>query len=410
MSDESWSAHFADDRVNHSLLRQRAYNFRWAEQPDDVIPLTAADHDFPPPPAIKVAIGDYLKNGPLSYGPAEGLPEFRAAIAMDLQQGGVPARSEQVLITDGAASALFLIARALLKSGDEALIFDPVDFLFERAINAANAYALRVPFHRKNGVNIQKFKALARRPKVQMIWLCAPHNPYGAIITDDQLHEIVKIAEELGLWIVSDEVWLRLFYERRQTHTASLPKATPRTFTVSGFSKCFGLAGLRVGYIHCPNHAATQLLIKCSHMISTAYGASTLSQIAAMAGLKDCQEWSAAFRAHLTQQRHLISSRLSALPGLHCDPPESTYLASPYIDHQSEELRYYTSDLLAEFILKTARVAVVPGNSRFFGPSAEGLIRLSFATSKKVLSDALTRIEESWSKRHVWITSRKVEL
>lgn len=406
MTHDIWSDYFQDDQVNHALLRARAYNFRWAEQPDGVIPLTAADPDFSTPPPIRQALEEYLRDGPLSYGPAEGLPDFRSEVAADLRRGGVPAHAEQVIATDGAASALFLIAKSLLGAGDEALIFDPVDFLFERAITATGANALRVPFDRHDGIDLDSLESLAQRSNVKMIWLCAPHNPYGALIKDEQLIEVVRVASEHDLWIVSDEVWLKIYYESRQTHTAALPRAASRTFTVGGFSKSFGLAGLRVGYIHGPDLANTQRIIHAAHIHSTAYGASTLSQVAAVGGLRDCSEWSRAFRAHLKGQRDLLSARLSALPGLVCDVPEATYLMSPYIDLNSRELEGFDSVLLTDFLLEVARVATVPGNPRFFGPGAEGLIRLSFATSREILLEATERIEAAWPQRREWIQRR----
>src|SRR5260370_33647729 len=117
---------FSDDAVRLYLLRERAFNLRWAQQPADVIPLTAADPDFPVCPAIREALIRYVSDGVLSYGPAEGLPQYREALAewigtarrIECSAGGIFA-------TDSAASAMAVIARANLNSGDEVLIADP---------------------------------------------------------------------------------------------------------------------------------------------------------------------------------------------------------------------------------------------------------------------------------------------
>ena len=99
--------HFSNESIRVEVLKKRAYNFRWATVPEGVIPFTAADPDFPAAPVIQEALHDYVKSGPLSYGPAEGLPEFREAVARDLLGKGISGESgdhaKRILATDGAA-------------------------------------------------------------------------------------------------------------------------------------------------------------------------------------------------------------------------------------------------------------------------------------------------------------------
>jgi len=409
MSQDQTRYRFTAQEVDLEVLRERAFNFRWAEQAEGVIPLTAADPDFSTAPPIRDALTRYLARGPLSYGPATGLPSFREAVAEDLRRGGVDASAERVIATDGAASAMFLIAKATLRPGDEALIFDPVDFLFARSVSAAGARPIRVPFTRTGGVDLDLFARLASRPKVKLLCLCAPHNPFGRTLRAEELQEIAQIARRRGLSIMSDEVWQKISYERPQPHTASLPEASRLTYTVSGFSKCFGLAGLRIGYIHSPSEEAHERLLSASHAGDTAFGASTLSQVAAEAGLRDETGWLEAWLAHLREARDLTCDRLNQLPGLHCERPEATYLASPYLDLTDPDTRGFNSELLTQFILERARVALVPGSPRFFGAGAEGLVRVCFSTSLELLSEALERIEGAWGERSAWLTERLTE-
>ena len=388
---------FLDQAIDRQLLRQRAFNYRWAEQKEDVIPLTAADPDFSLAPPIQRALTSYLSQGSLAYGPAHGLPAFRTAVAKDLKRGKVPAQHNQVLATDGAASAMFLVAKTLLKPDDEAIIFDPVDFLFERSVRSVGAKTIRVPFSRKNGIDLNTLNQLARRPRVKLIALCAPHNPFGRLIRAEEITEVARLAEAYQLHILSDEVWGKLVYDEIQIHTAAHPSASQRTFTVSGFSKCFGLAGLRIGYVHAPTDDLFEKMVNASHSGDTAFGASTLSQIAAVAGLEEGQIWFQTFLAHLRQARSLICERLNDLSGLQCDLPEATYLASPQMikEQWSEQV---SSEQLCETILRHTKVAVVPGSPRFFGAGAEGLIRLSFATSLDIINEAMDRLETNWPK------------
>ncbi len=128
------------------LLRERAFNMRWAQQPADVLCLTAADSDFPISPAIRDALLDYVQGGVLSYGPAEGLPSFRRAVArMLVERRGVKSHEDLIIAADSAASAMFVIARFALQPGDEAIIFDPVDFLFRASTEAAGGVPVLEP-------------------------------------------------------------------------------------------------------------------------------------------------------------------------------------------------------------------------------------------------------------------------
>src|SRR5260370_26061295 len=131
---------FSGEGVALELLRQRGFNLRWAQQAGDVIPLPAADPDFPVCPAIQERLIRYVKDGVMSYVPPEGLPEFREAVAdwmrVTRQMDCTP---EQVFATDSAASGMSVVARASLRSGDEALIPGPGDFLLHHTIERAGA-------------------------------------------------------------------------------------------------------------------------------------------------------------------------------------------------------------------------------------------------------------------------------
>src|SRR2546423_4919129 len=137
---------FSDDAVPLDLLRERAFNLRWAQQPADVIPLTAADPDFPVCPAIQEELIRYVSDGVLSYVPPEGLPRFRESIAEWMHNSHqLECTPGSVFATDSAASGMAVIASASLNPGDEVLIPDPVDFLFQHTIQREGAIPVRVP-------------------------------------------------------------------------------------------------------------------------------------------------------------------------------------------------------------------------------------------------------------------------
>lgn len=382
---------FDPTAVPLDLLRARAHNLRWAEQPPGVIPLTAADPDFAVAPAIRAAVQEYMAGGVCSYGPGVGLAEFRGAVAdYFVGRRGVPVQADGVLATDSAARAMDLVARFVLQPGDEALVFDPVDFLFGHVVQANGGTVVRVPISTADGsLNLAAIDR-AITPRTRLLCLCNPHNPLGRVFRPDELQALADRVQAHKLWVMSDEIWSDIVYAPHQFSSIAHPQygVSDRTILVHGFSKNFGLAGLRIGAIACADADVVRRLADLSRAPFTIAGAATLSQIAAIAALDSAWEWQGQFLAHLHQMRDLAVSRLNALPGVHCTPPEGTYVAFADIRGTGLDSQGFVDKALDE-----AQVALVPGLPRWFGPGAQGHIRLCFSTSQAILEEAFGRLE-----------------
>lgn len=383
---------FADDQVDLGTLRARAFNFRWATVPDDTIVLTAADSDFPVAEEIRNELHRYLDGGYLSYGPAGGLPSFREAVAEHYTRDRqVPIGAPRVLATDSAASALYLVARQVLEPGDEALIADPVDFLFERSVVATGGVVRRFRLDRNSNFSFdpEEISSLVT-PRTRLLSVCNPHNPAGRVWSRAELEALAEVALRHDLAIMSDEVWADVVHPPH--HLVSMaalgPEVSRRTFTVYGFSKGYSLAGLRLGALLCPSPEAAEQVIVLSHADETAYGVSALSQVAGQAALERAGPWLRRFLEHLRRQRDYAVERLNAIPGVSCNTPEATYVLFPKIEGWDRD----TTELV-DRLAEQARVVVVPGSPRFFGPAAAGHIRLSIATSRALLEAGLDRLE-----------------
>lgn len=379
------------------LLRERAFNMRWAQQPKDVLCLTAADSDFPVAPAITEALAEYVRSGVLSYGPAEGLPSFRRAVARMLtERRGVASHEDRIIAADSAASAMFVVARFALQPGDEAIVFDPVDFLFKASTEAAGGTAVLSTIDKQTGrIDIDGIRKLIG-PRTRMLGLCNPHNPLGLVLSEEDLRALGEIAVEHDLWIMNDEIWSDIVFEPATfTSIAALsPEIAARTITISGFSKNFGLSGLRIGYIAAPSDEVRERLLEVSAARTTAWGAATLSQIAGQAAYERGWPFFEAFLRHLTKVRDYAVARLNAMPGIRCRPPAGTYLLFPDVSAYG-----ISSVEMAQYLLDEARVAIVPGAERWFGPGAAGHMRIAFPTSMGIMSEAMDRIETALRKR-----------
>ena len=122
-------ADYSNSTVRLDVLKERAYNMRWAEQEEGVIPLTAADSDFPPAPEIAQSLIEYIQGGYFCYVPHRGMQQFKESVARALKaRKNEDVSAELVLPIDSAARGMEVIARTVLRPGDEAIVFDPVDF------------------------------------------------------------------------------------------------------------------------------------------------------------------------------------------------------------------------------------------------------------------------------------------
>lgn len=378
--------------VNFALLKKRAHNLRWATVPEGVIPLTAADPDFPSAPEISEAICKFAKDRYYSYGPPDGMPEFKESMAhFYLQKRNVPVNPAWAFPVDSAAFGIYLTCRAFLKTGDEAIIFDPVDFLFRYSVEAAGGTAVTFPI--PPGTNHVDFNNLEEliTPKTKMICLCNPLNPTGKVFTKEELSTLGNLAVKHGILILSDEIWSDIvFAPTVYTSIASLSEPIRnQTVTITGFSKSYGLAGLRIGAVIAHRQDHFQQLMEASLHNSTVHGSNILAQVAATAAMNSCEYWLKDFLSHLHQVRDYLVQELNSIPGFHCLAPDGCYVAFTNIQATGK-----SSLQMQEFLLKEAKVAVVPGLKQWFGDGAEGHIRMSFASSSEIIQDAVHRIKK----------------
>lgn len=413
-SDPSPLAEAAGPAPDFDALRERAFNLRWATVDADVIPLTAADPDLPVSAAVTEAIARYIAKPHLSYGPACGLPTFREAVARHFAQGkSSPAvDAGRVIATNSAASAITLVARHLLAPGDEVVVQDPVDFLVAESARRAGAtiraWTPSVPSsadpHAVGAAEQARFTPAGLRAllasrdasRVKVVSVCHPHNPLGTLWSADEVAEIAEIVAEHEATLLSDEVWSDVVLDGAGfTSFASCGGRGDRApWVVYGLSKGYALAGLRIGAVIAPSGEAAAAFARAQGFDHTIEGAATLSQVAAIAALEQAGGWRADFLGHCGRQRDLAMARLGALPGVRiARAPQATFVL--FCDIRGTGLG---EEELAARIEREARVRVVPGSPRWFGSGASGHIRLSLATTREVLKEALGRIERAWAR------------
>lgn len=382
---------FTNENIKFDVLRQRAYNMRWAEQDADVIPLTAADHDFPCAPEVVQALQDYIKEGYFTYTPHRGFPSFKKAIAKAMKERkNEDVNPDFVLPIDSAARGMKVIADAVLQPGDEVIVFDPVDFLFRTSMESAGAKVILFPTNLQSDcVSLEGLEDYIT-PKTKMLGFCNPHNPMGMLYKKEDLDYLLRLSEKYGFYIMNDEIWSDMIYPECE-FTSLLhfgAERNARTLTVYGFSKTFGLAGLRIGCVYTMNQEMYDRVVKASLVDTTIGGIDALSQIAGEAALKYGFPRVDAFRAQIAENRDYALARIEKMPGIKCHKPQATFVLFPDITGTGWD----PVDLI-DVLKEKYRVALVPGGARFFGPGSEGHIRICLSTSHEVLEEGLNRLE-----------------
>lgn len=388
---------FTNSEVNLEVLKKRAYNMRWAEVEEGMIPLTAADPDFPAPREIADSLIEYIKGGYFSYTPKRGFPEFGESLARAVKnRKNEDIDPKLVLPVDSAARGMHIIAQAVLTPGDEALVFDPVDFLFKTSMEAAGAKVNLFPmkFREDGTIDFSDIESYIT-PKTKMLGLCNPHNPLGKVYPVKDLEYLLDLSEKYGFYIMNDEIWSDIVYSDAEFNSiCSLGKArNKRTLSVFGFSKSFGIAGLRAGCIYCQDEDIFEKLVEASLVNTTIGGISSLSQIAAIACLDKCYGWLDQFVAHLQSNRDYALERLNQIPGVKCYRPQATFVIFPDVSELP-----MSSEELVEYLKKEEKLAIVPGGKQFFGPGSEGHVRICLATSREILKEGLDRMERGIRK------------
>lgn len=381
--------------VRLDLLRRYAQN-RWAKLSEDVIPLTAADPDFRAAPPIREAMKRVAEDGIFSYGADGGGPRFKEAVAAFITENkGYACSPDQIHAVSGVAQAMMITAKAFLEPGDEAILFDPVDFLFGRSVDAAGGRRVYSVVDRETrSFDLEGLKGLVT-PNTRMLCVCNPHNPLGRVLTENELETMVDLAVDCDLVIMSDEIWSDIVYDgRKHVATATISGASERTVSLYGFSKTYGLAGLQLGYIVAQSPELMERVRTAAP--GYFYPVNTVSLEAGIVALEEAWPWVEGFLRHLTMVRDYAYSRLRDIPGVAVHKPEGTYALFP--DVSSFGL---SSEEIAAYLLEEAKVAVVPGHGEafsYFGPGGEGHVRLVFCTGMEIMAEALDRVEAALAR------------
>lgn len=369
---------------------------RLKSQGIDVIDFGPGEPDFPTPEPIKRAGLDAIEANFTKYTASAGIQELRRAVAEKYnRQWGSDFTPANVVITSGAKHAIYNLCMALFEEGDEVLVPVPYWVTFPEAVKLADATVREVvtPEDKDFVLDVEDVeKALA--PQVRGLIANTPNNPTGAVIPPVTVEKLADLARERGLFLIFDETYEHFTYgEARHVSLASFVKAAGDFFALVGsVSKTYSMTGWRIGY--CIGHR--DLMEKINEFQSHATGnAASISQKAALAALESDPELVRAMKEEYARRREFVLSAVNEIPGFSCTEPEGAFYVFPNVTRCLEETGLSSSQELAQFLIREAGVATVPGSA--FG--MEGYLRISYATSRENLREGLSRIRTAVSRR-----------
>lgn len=384
-----------------SFLAKSAYNIegqpmfkvldkvqKMEKQGENVIHFEIGDPDFDTPKNITKAACDSLKNGETHYVSSMGLYDMREAVReTTLISRKFKPSLNQVLITPGANIIIYLAVSCLVNPGEEVMVPDPGFPTYYSVIKFCQAKPIRVPLREKNNfrMDLADIRKLIT-PKTKLIIINSPSNPTGSVMAQKELNEIYEIARQKGIYLLSDEVYSRMIYGQTKFYSPSFnDKCKHTTIITNGFSKAFAMTGWRLGVAIGPEKVIEKMGLLVQTLCSCV---SPFIQRAGIAAIKGSQLEVKKMMTTYKKRRDFMVDELNKIPGINCLKSEGAFYVFPNITKTG-----MTSEQFADFILKKAKVALLPGTN--FGKYGKGYVRLTYATDIKNIKEGISRIKKA---------------
>ena len=356
-------------------------------QGKDIVHLEIGEPDFPTPPHIVEAAKRALDEGWTHYGPTQGLPELREAIASYISRTrGILVGPQQVAVVPGGKPIIFFPLIALVEPGDEVIYPNPGFPIYESMIRFLGAKPVAMPLVESRGFSIDLdllYDRLTDRTK--LVILNAPQNPTGGVIPREDLRAISEMLANRDVMVLSDEIYSRIHYgDEPPVSITAFPSMLEKTIILDGFSKTYAMTGWRIGYGVMPEWLVTAVN---KLMVNSNSCTASFTQRAGIAALTGPQDAVTAMVTEFKRRRDAFCAGLNQIPGFRCALPGGAFYAFPNVTATG-----MSSRRLSDLLLEEAGVSCLNGGD--FGEYGEGYIRFSYANSYANLMEAVERIRK----------------
>ena len=365
----------------------------------DIIGFGAGEPDFDTPQNIKKSAISAIDSGFTKYTAVGGIDQIKESIIKRLNEDyGLIYEKSEIIVSCGAKHTLYNLSQILIDAGDEVIIPSPYWVTYPEQVSIAGGIPVIIDTDEGSEFKITaKDLTNAITDKTKSIILNYPSNPTGSTYSKQELTEIVNIALDAGLVIITDEIYDKIIYGNlKHVPIPTLSKkAKENSILVNGVSKSYSMTGWRIGFA-----AGDKEVIKAMSNLQgqCTSNPSTISQYAAIEAFKGNQVEVEKMRKEFEKRKDFIVKELNRINGITCFEPRGAFYVFPnvssYYGKKYEAKTINNSLDLTKFLLEEAKVAVVPGIE--FG--ADNYIRISFAVSTEEIKEGITRINKSLSK------------
>ncbi len=349
----------------------------------DSINLGLGEPDLDPPAVAIEAMCEASRNGYNKYGPTAGIPELRDSIADYFSNYG-EFQGNNVMVTPSGSTALLEVTQSMVDPGDEVLVPSPGFVIYNPHVRLAGGVPVEYRLT-DDGTFQPDMDDIRSRitPRTTMIVVTTPSNPTGGVLTEASKQELLEIARENDITILSDEVYCEFIYEGSHT---SFMDSLDCSVVVNGFSKMMAVTGWRMGFV-VGNDEIMESLIKMQYHVCASPAMPPMYGI--YEAMKDLKPYLEDARSIYRRRRDLICRRINEIDGMSIIPPKGAFYAFPTYDADIP-----SADLANE--LASAGLICTPGSA--FGSYGEGHLRFSYAADESeiekgmdILSDVMSR-------------------
>lgn len=368
------------------------------EQGHDIISLSLGEPDFVTPLYIREGAKKAIDDGFTFYPPISGFADLRKAISEKFkQENNLDFAPDQVVVSTGAKQSIANAVLCLVDEGDEVLVPAPYWVSYSQIIQLAGGTPVYISSTIESDFKVtpqQVEKAITTKTK--MFIFSSPCNPTGTVYTRNELKALADIfAKHPDVYILSDEIYEHINFIGKHESIAQFPEIKERVIIVNGVSKGYAMTGWRIGYIG----AAKDIAKACDKMQGQfTSGASSIAQKAALTALTQTSDENTKILESFRRRRDLVLSMMKSIKGWKINEPQGAFYVFPDVSYYfgksdgSSVIKNPTD--LCMYLLKDAKVSLVTGEA--FGDHK--CVRFSYATSDKLLAEAIVRIKTSLEK------------
>lgn len=364
----------------------------------DVINLSLGEPDFNTPDFIKDAAKKAIDENFTKYTPVNGYLDLREAISVKFKRDNhLDYSPDQIIVSTGAKQSIANAVMSLVDEGDEVIIPTPFWVSYEEMVKLAGGKVVFVKTTLESDFKItgdQLRKAIS--PKSKLMIYSSPCNPTGSVYGEKELDAIAQIMRENPkLHVIADEIYEHINFTGKHLSLATYADIKDRVITVNGVSKGFSMTGWRIGYIG----ASKEIAEACNKMQGQiTSGTCGIAQKAAKAAVLADPQVTVPMKDAFLKRRDLVLNLLKEIPGMKTNVPTGAFYVFPdissYFGKKHGDTTIHNADDLCLYILSEGRVALVTGGA-FGEPDC---IRISYATSEDILTEAMNRLKECLSK------------